>query len=184
MPRLFDHHIGIKDIAENSHAKTVVVNFDRGNEQPQVRMRSRDVHSRSNQLDRHSVRYFREDLTSYVSPTATISDTILYESSQEASRKFYLPQYRIAEETIDDQRRFRISLSQSRLQIYLERVQPAQILSEIQQSQAQSMVHELLISIRFVELGKFTTHFFDGIAFEGYFIGHRLCAIYPIFSTN
>ena len=74
----------------------------------------------------------REQVTVPICPTATVTDEVIFE---DARQKYYLPRYRIAEETVSGQQRYRIALAASgqgwTLTVYLEAYPAAKIEQEI-----------------------------------------------------
>jgi hypothetical protein len=93
----------------------------------------------------------RTELTGAVSPAEELTDLLLYEDAHDASQKFYLPRYRIAEQTVSGKQQYRMSLEPSgsewKFTIYFEKYPAPEI--EIAARTAQELPHEISVALRY-----------------------------------
>lgn len=93
----------------------------------------------------------RNQISSAVCPDNQVSDETLFEEAADANKKLYLPRYRLAEETVSGQRRYRLSLEPFgqgwNLIVYLEAYGAPKI--EAQISKAQIITHEAQVSLKY-----------------------------------
>lgn len=116
--------------------------------------------------------------------SAQVSDEILFEEAADANKKLYLPRYRLVEETVSGQRRYRLSLESFgqgwNLIVYLEAYPAPKI--ETQISNAQIIAHEARISLKYKWQGQQNQwEFQEVIKEEG---GQKLKAVLQLYSLE
>jgi len=101
----------------------------------------------------------RPELTVPICAGATLTDTVLYEDPAVPDRHYYLPRYRVAEETVSGRQQYRIALRRRGQQwaftVVLEKFPSAEI--QLDARSAQELAHDLRVVL---------THrlFMDGVA--------------------
>jgi hypothetical protein len=98
----------------------------------------------------------RDQLSVPVSPSKALSDTVLYEDPANPALRYYLPRYRIGEQTVSGRQQFRLALEQGsqggRLIAHLEKFPAPEIAQAA--GQAQELVHEVTVALKYqVQLG-------------------------------
>ena len=93
----------------------------------------------------------RTEVTAPVAPSATLSDELLYDDATDPAKKYYLPQYRLAEETVSGNQQYKMALEPSgsdwTLTIYFEK-HPAPAI-EIAARTAQELPHQVSVVLRY-----------------------------------
>ncbi|MDD1615270.1 MAG: hypothetical protein CG439_332, partial [Methylococcaceae bacterium NSP1-2] len=94
----------------------------------------------------------RNQITIPVSNAIEVTDQILFEEATDATKKFYLPRYRIATHIISEQSQYRISLAGSGeggvLTLYLEKYPAEQL--ELSVRDAKELPHEVAVILKYV----------------------------------
>jgi hypothetical protein len=131
--------------------------------------------SKASFLNPRDTGILKENLTCPIAKTGVISDEVLFELPQDASKQVYVPRYRIATQRVSGQLRFRIALEQDKegvggkLIVFLEKY-PAPALERMI-ANAGEMRHELLVILNFRELSGITQSLpFQEIETEGAFL--------------
>ncbi len=102
----------------------------------------------------------REKIKVPLAPNTSISDTILYEDSKDATKKLYLPRYKVATQRVSGKAQFRIALAQNsvdsggQLIVYLEKFPAPEI--ETLVTNATHLPHRVQLSLNFQAFGGIT----------------------------
>jgi hypothetical protein len=93
----------------------------------------------------------RSQLTVPVAPSADFQDEVLFEHPTDATKRYYLPRYRIAEQVVSGKNQFRIALAQGTdggtLTVFLEKYAAPSIAAAA--AQAQQLDHTISIKLSF-----------------------------------
>jgi hypothetical protein len=93
----------------------------------------------------------REKLVVPISPSADVTDEMLFEDPADQGKKFYLPRYRVSEQNVSGSQQFKVSLEKAEnawnLMIYLNKYPAPKI--EIESRGASELAHEVAVLLRY-----------------------------------
>ncbi|BAY99866.1 LamG domain-containing protein [Tolypothrix tenuis PCC 7101] len=190
MPNLFADLTDIKNIITDQGSKTVAVKVTdtSGVNKPDDISFDAQSSSASPYIDvvilpNLSPPVPRSQIQVAVSPNGQVTDEVLFEEAADASKKLYLPRYRLSEEIVSGQRRYRISLEPSgqiwNLIVYLE-AYPADKLQEI--GNAKLIDHNPQVILKYQFQGKAVESVFQEVTkAEG---GQKLRAVLQLYTLE
>lgn len=109
---------------------------------------------------------------------AGFDDTQLYEIPAKPEGRFFLPRYQVAEETVGGHKRFKVTLNQDKLVVYLEPFRAPQLKNLKPNHPIEFLPHDVAVHLEFIEDGKLIIKQFNEISYG--MDGKNLRAVYRI----